>query len=78
MKITETQLRRMIVETLLDEAPLVGDGVYRYDAGNSVPEPDNPWEPEYGRPSIAYAQSSSPEGINDARLLMKNTVDRLS
>lgn len=75
MRITETQLRRMIVETLLDEAPLVGDGVYRYDDGNSAPEPDNPWEPVYGRPSIAYAQSSSPEWINDARLLMKNTVD---
>lgn len=75
MKITETQLRRMIVETLLDEAPLVGDGIYRYDDGITVPEPDNPWEPEYGRASIAHAPSSSPEWINDARLLMKNTVD---
>jgi len=78
MKITERRLRSIIRDMILSEAPLVGDGIYRYEMS---PEDDK----EFGgsipggltddTSTIGYRQSKNPLWRDEARVLMRNTTE---
>jgi len=73
MKITEGRLRSIIRDMILAEAPLVGDGIYRYEV--SPEENKERGMPRNIYPSIAYNQSTDPAWIDEARVLMRNTAE---
>ena len=80
MKITERRLRSIIRDMILAEAPLVGDGIYRYETS---PEEDKEIDSKLytssiltaDTSSISYKQSMSPSWRDEARVLMRNTPD---
>ena len=73
MRITERRLRSIIRDMILAEAPLVGDGIYRYEI--SPRENEERGMPRNIYPSIAYNQSTDPAWIDEARVLMRNTTE---
>ena len=73
MKITEGRLRSIIRDMILTEAPLVGDGIYRYKV--SPKENEKLGMPRNIYPSVAYNQSADPAWIDEARVIMRNTPD---
>lgn len=78
MRITERRLRSIIRDMILAEAPLVGDGIYRYEMSPEEEKEFNNYLP--GRltddtSSIGYRQSKSPSWRNEAHVLMRNTTE---
>jgi hypothetical protein len=80
MKIAEGRLRSIIRDMILSEAPLVGDGIYRYETS---PEEDKEIDSKLHNSSIltadissiSYKQSKSPSWRDEAHVLMRNTPD---
>ena len=72
MKITESKLRQIIREEILDEAPLVGDGIYRYKVGHDY---TSKMGFQAYSPSVGYKPSEDPEWRDKARVLMRNTAE---
>jgi hypothetical protein len=73
MRLNEQLLRSIIRDMILTEAPLVGDGIYRYEV--SPGENEERGMPRNIYPSIAYNQSTDPAWIDEARVLMRNTTE---
>lgn len=71
MKITESKLRQIIRGVILAEAPLAGDGIYRY-RDPSRHQTGVSWQ---DKSSIGYSYSEDPKWVEDAHLLMRNTTD---
>ena len=71
MRINERRLRSIIRDMILAEAPLVGDGIYRYEVS---PKALN--RKSDRAPSIGYSASADPAWIDEARVIMRNTPDK--
>ena len=78
MKITERRLRSIIRDMILTEAPLAGDGIYRYEMSSEEDKEFNEFIPSGltdDTSSISYKQSKSPSWRAEAHVLMRNTPD---
>ena len=71
MRLNERRLRSIIRDMILAEAPLVGDGIYRYEVSSKALNRKSD-----RAPSIGYSASADPAWIDEARVIMRNTPDK--